>query len=145
MVFSAISSHLAAYYACFGTPQGFFLHFDQVMEIVFGINIVKNFFLMYRDPNDPVTFIRDFFQIVKHYVRGAFALDLMALSAWPLFLILRETVSPDMANLIYLLRLFRLRRILILLNLQRFALLVRKSFYSRLKSRANNKEPGLED
>ena len=59
------------------------------MEVVFGINIVKNFFLMYRDPNDPVTFIKDFFLIVKHYVKGAFALDLMALMAWPLNLILR--------------------------------------------------------
>ena len=50
-----------------------------------------------------------------------------------------------MANLIYLLRLFRLRRILIILNLQRFALLVRKGFYNRLKSRAKNKDFGLED
>ena len=50
-----------------------------------------------------------------------------------------------MANLIYLLRLFRLRRIVILLNLQRFAILVRKSFYNRLKSRTKNKEFGLED
>ena len=89
MIFSAISSHLAAYYACFGAPKDFLLSCDYVMEVVFGINIVKNFFMMYRDPNDPVTYIKELFQIVKHYVRGAFALDLMALMAWPLSLVLR--------------------------------------------------------
>ena len=89
VIFSAISSHLAAYYACFGEPEGLLLAFDQVMEVVFGMNIIKNFFKQYRDPNDPAKFIKDFFLIVKHYVRGAFAFDLMALSAWPLSFILR--------------------------------------------------------
>ena len=59
------------------------------MEVVFAVDIVKNFFLMYRDPNDPATYIKDFIKIVKHYVKGAFAFDLMALMAWPLSLVLR--------------------------------------------------------
>lgn len=69
--------------------------------------------------------------------------DLLAQIAWPLRHMLKDTWSPDTVSLIYLLRLFRLGKILILMNLQKFTGLVRTHYRKNLVktiSRNNTKE-----
>lgn len=51
MIFNALISTLcAAYYACFGPPKGTGLKTtDLVMEVMFAIDIIRNFFMQYED------------------------------------------------------------------------------------------------
>ena len=85
VVFSMLSTLLAAYFACFGPPEpGLILYLDTVMEIFFCIDIVRNFLTQYTDPREPRKPIKDVFKIALHYVKGSFFFDLVAVMAWPL-------------------------------------------------------------
>ena len=119
VVFSMLSSLFAAYFACFGEPtsDSKTYYLDMVMEVCFLIDIFKNFFSQYTDesqPNKPVT---DLFKIWQHYVKGPFFFDVLAISCWPLREIFRDSWSDDSVGLLYLLRIFRVSKILILMNL----------------------------
>jgi len=91
IIFSLVSTLLAAYFACFGSPSSESLVvFETVMEICFVTDIIRNFFTSYYDPRDPRKKITDLFQISKNYIRGgSFFLDLIACLSWPL----REVVK----------------------------------------------------
>ena len=102
------------------------------MEISFIADIARNFFTDYFDPRDPRKKIKDIFKIAKHYIRGSFFFDLIACLAWPLHLALKDSYSPDTVSLIYLLRLFRLGKIFILMNMQAFTSNMREWFRNRL-------------
>ena len=85
IVFSALSTLFAAYFACFGEPEkGAVYTLDIVMEVCFCIDIVRNFFMQYTDPREPRKPIKDLFKIAKHYIKGSFFFDLIACLAWPL-------------------------------------------------------------
>lgn len=84
--------------------------------------------MMYRDPRDPRKYISDLAKIIMHYLKGAFIFDLLAVLAWPISYALKDAIDPEYADLIYLLRLFRLSKILILMDLQKFTLMVRTRF-----------------
>ncbi len=121
ILFALISTLLAAYFACFGAPsESGLIIFDNIMEICFITDIVRNFFTQYVDPRDPRKRIRDLIQIAKNYVSNSFFFDLIACLAWPIHYAIQDSYEPDTASLIYLLRLFRLGKILILMNLQVF-------------------------
>ena len=85
---------LAANFACFGEPSGAVYMLDTVMEICFVIDMVRNFFTSYTDPREPRKPVRDLFLIMKHYVKGPFLFDFVALSAWPIRLIVRNSWPP---------------------------------------------------
>lgn len=121
IIFSVLSTHFAAFFACFGEPHNTFIKgLDLVMEIFFIMDIVKNLFMMYRDPRDPRKYISELTKIVWHYLKGAFIFDMLAVLAWPISYTMKGAIDPDIAVLIYLLRLFRLSKILILMDLQKF-------------------------
>lgn len=50
------------------------------------------------------------------YLKGDFVVDLLAISKWPLHEILKDSWADDELDLLYLLRLFRLYKVLFLLN-----------------------------
>lgn len=102
------------------------------MEVVFIMDIVKNLFMMYRDPRDPRKYISELGKIVWHYLKGAFIFDLLAVLAWPISYAMKGAINPDTADLIYLLRLFRLSKILILMDLQKFTQMVRGRYRNGL-------------
>ena len=134
ILFSFISTLLAAYFACFGEPvtPGVIV-FETVMEICFVTDILRNFITEYSDPRDPRKTIRDLFMICKHYIRaGSFILDVIACSSWPLRYVFRNQWEPDEVSLLYLLRLCRLGKIFILMNMQVFTRQMRSWFRSRL-------------
>ena len=133
IIFSLLSTIFAAFFACFGKPamEGVII-FETVMEICFITDLVRNFFTDYFDPRDPRRKIRDIFKIAKHYIRGSFFFDMIACLAWPLHWVIKDKYDSDTASLIFLLRLFRLGKIFILMNLQAFTSYMREWFRRRL-------------
>ena len=73
-----------------------------------------------------------------HYLKGAFIFDLLAVLAWPLSYAMKGAIDPDYADLIYLLRLFRLSKILILMDIQQFKQMVRGRFRNVLTQKLQN-------
>ena len=122
IIFSGFSTLFAAYSACFGEPvEGSTLFWcDTVMEMCFVLDIIKNFLMQYTDPREPREPVRDLYKITMNYVKGAFIYDLIGCSGWPLRYAFRSSWPPDKLSLIYLLRIFRLSKVLRLLNLQNF-------------------------
>ena len=58
VIFALLSSLISLWFANFGGPNaGFGQSFDTFMECCFGIDIIKNFFMMYQDPSDPRKYI----------------------------------------------------------------------------------------
>mmetsp|Transcript_20462 Transcript_20462/g.27655 ORF Transcript_20462/g.27655 Transcript_20462/m.27655 type:complete len:184 (+) Transcript_20462:214-765(+) len=133
IIFSLISTLFGAFFACFGRPESSsIITFETVMEICFITDIVRNFFTQYFDPIDPRRKIRDLFKIAKHYLKGSFFLDVIACLAWPLSYVLQDSLEHDTLSLIFLLRLSRLGKIFILMNLQLFTSHMRGWFRGRL-------------
>lgn len=67
-----------------------------------------------------------------HYLKGQFVFDLLAQISWPMRYFLKDSWTSADVSLIYLLRLFRLGKILILMNLQKFTGLVRNYYRKNL-------------
>ena len=134
VLFSLLSSLFAAFFACFGEPEqgDSVYYFDMFMEICFILDIFRNFFTQYTDPRQPEKPVTDLVQIWRRYARGPLIFDLMAISAWPLRVAVRDSWEPDNVGLIYLLRLFRVSKILILMNLQGFTRVIRKRYRNNL-------------
>jgi hypothetical protein len=45
-IFSILSTLFAAYFACFGEPSILFIiYLDNIMEVCFALDIVRNFFM----------------------------------------------------------------------------------------------------
>ena len=122
VIFALLSTLVSAWFANFGAPDDKYgLGFDIFMECCFGIDIIKNFLMMYQDPCDPRKYIKDVRKIMKRYLKGAFFFDLLALMAGPLYYVLVNfSGSDDMAQLIFLLRLFRCPKMRILIDLDKF-------------------------
>ena len=59
-------------------------------------------------------------------------MDLIAISAWPLRSIVRDKWEPDNVSLIYLLRIFRIGKLVTIMNLQGFTYFMRGVFRSKL-------------
>ena len=58
VIFALLSSLFSLWFANFGGPTaGSGQNFDIFMECCFGIDIIKNFFMMYQDPSDPRKYI----------------------------------------------------------------------------------------
>lgn len=58
--------------------------------------------------------------IAKKYLKGDFLVDVLAISRIFLNEIFKESWTQDQLDLLYLLRLFRLYKVLFLLNTQKF-------------------------
>ena len=53
IVFALISTLLATFYACFGPPETTFAKvIDIVMEVCFGIDIIRHFFMEFKDDDE---------------------------------------------------------------------------------------------
>ena len=134
IAFSGFSTVLGAYFACFGEPDdGFMAIFDTIMEICFIVDMFKNFFMKYTDPREPRKPVKDLAKIIVNYVKGAFFFDFIACIGFPLRHALRDNINDDNLSLLYLLRMFRLSKILILLDPQRFTRLIRNRYRKNLK------------
>ena len=118
IIFSTLSSFFSAYFACFGEPESgsVMVYLDTVMEVAFIIDLFKNFFTQYTDPRQ-LKPVRDLFKITVNYLKGPFFFDFLAILAWPMREIFRNSWSQENIGLLYLLRIFRISKILILLNL----------------------------
>ena len=116
IIFALISCLCAAYYACFGPPSGLGLKIlDATMEVCFGIDIVRNFLMQYEDIEEN-KMVRNLKLIAKRYIKGDFIVDIIAISRFPLHEIFKDSWTQDQLDLLYLLRLFRLYKVLFLLN-----------------------------
>ena len=118
VIAALFSSLLAAYLSCFGEPDStFIVQFDYGLEIVHLLDIIRNFMMEYTDPHEPRKPIRNCGRIMVRYATSTLIFDLIAQSAWPLHSAVRDTWKPDDANLLYLLRLLRLSKVMILMDL----------------------------
>ena len=134
VVFSLLSSLFAAFFACFGEPQigDSVYYFDMFMEICFILDIFRNFFAQYEDSIQPEKPVTDLFSIWRRYAKGPLIFDLLAISAWPLREVVRDSWEADNVGLIYLLRLFRVSKFFIVMNLQAFTRVIRKRYRNNL-------------
>ena len=136
VVAALFSSLLAAYLACFGEPENeAVVTFDGALEIIHAIDILRNFFQEYTDPHEPRKPIRNCTKIMIKYVTGTFLFDIIAQSAWPLHYAVHGVWKDDDANLLYLLRLLRLSKVMILMDLQKFTEVVRRYYRKKLVKR----------
>ena len=120
ILFALISCLCAAYYACFGSPSSLGLKIlDGGMEVCFGLDIIRNFLMQYEDIEEN-KWVRNLKLIAKRYLKGDFIVDILAISRFPLNEIFKDSWNQDQLDLLYLLRLFRLYKVLFLLNTQKF-------------------------
>ena len=84
IIFALVSTLCAAFYACFGEPEDMSMYIvDVIMEVAFGIDIIRMFFMQYEDVEEQKT-IRNLKLIAKRYLKGDFIVDVLAISRWPL-------------------------------------------------------------
>jgi len=112
---------------------------DNIMEVCFAIDIIRNFLMQYEDIEEN-TVVRNLKLIAKKYIKGDFIVDIIAISRFPLNAIFKDSWDQDQLDLLYLLRLFRLYKVLFLLNTQKFQNLLKK-LYSRRINRSIEKQP----
>ena len=140
ILFSLVSTLLAAYFACFGKPDSEFMDvLDLIMETAFAMDIARNFLFQYTDPREPRKPVRDCARIATHYAKGAFIWDLIPQISTLIKLSVENSWTPEQVNLLFLLRLLRLSKILILMDLQKFTELVR-GYYRRKLNRDINRQ-----
>ena len=72
---------------------------------------------------------------MKRYLKGAFIFDLLALMAGPLYYIVFNFTSSDMAHLWFLLRLFRCPKMMIIIDLSKFTQFIRDYYRKKLRKR----------
>ena len=143
IIFALISTLCAAFFACFGPSDAIGMQvIDGIMEVCFAIDIIRNFFMQYEDIEEQ-KIIRNLRLIAKRYLKGDFAVDLLAISRFPLHEIFKDSWTQDQLDLLYLLRLFRLYKVLFLLNTQKFQSLLKK-LYSRSINNSIEKNPRME-
>ena len=143
IIFALVSTLCAAFYACFGPPEDMTMQvIDVIMEVAFAIDIIRMFFMQYEDVEEQKT-IRNLKMIAKRYLKGDFIVDVLAISRYPLQQLLQDDLTPDQLALLYLLRLFRLYKVLFLLNTQQFQSLLKK-LYSRSLNNSIEKNPRME-
>ena len=65
-------------------------------------------------------------------MRGAFFFDFLAISAWPIIAIVNDSWRPEDVGLIYLLRIFRFSKLVIVMNSQKFTYMVRKRYRKKI-------------
>ena len=118
IVFALISTLLATFYACFGPPETTFAKVvDIIMEVCFGIDIIRHFFMEFKDDEEGgQRRVRNLKSIAKRYLKGDFLVDFIAISRIFWVEIFKDSWTDDQVDLFYLLRLFRLYKVLFLLN-----------------------------
>lgn len=82
IIFALVSTLLATFYACFGPPESTFAKVvDIIMEVCFGIDIIRHFFMEYRDDEEGgQRRVRNLKSIAKRYLKGDFLVDILAIS-----------------------------------------------------------------
>ena len=55
-----------------------------------------------------------------HYLKGTFCFDLAAVMAWPIFQAMKLSMPLEKASLVYLLRLLRISKIFVIMDLKKF-------------------------
>lgn len=132
---SLISTLWAAYFACFGPPKAEGVRVtDFILEVFFALDIIRNFLMQYVDPEEQKV-IKSLKLIAKRYLKGRFVLDILAISPNILRIVVEDTWSPDKADLLFLLRLFRLNKLAYLVDTQKFQQII-KRIYSRSLEKA---------
>ena len=134
ILLALLSTLSSAYYACFGGPQEVPLKiFDYSMEACFLIDMIRNFFLEYShdETHKP---IRDLKQIAKRYLTSSFIFDLVAISTFALQELFKDKWEQDSLNLLYILRLLRVEKIFVILNIQVFQGIIKFYYRSNLNA-----------
>jgi hypothetical protein len=134
ILLALISTFLATYLACFGFPESKgFLLFYYIIESLFLLDILLCFITQYSDEenNKPV---REIKLIAIKYIKSGFVFD--ALATIPFHLLMRakfedESVSDQM-NLLFLLKMFRFRKMMSLFETKNFQDFIKGLFKTRL-------------
>lgn len=118
----AYSCFTTIYYVAFANPKNAVAQiFEIFVEIFFGLDIASNFFVEYKD-NDTYDFVRSIPKISKRYVfRGPFLIDFVAV--FPFAQILNDNILVTK-----MLRMFRLPRLMKLIDINRFNQLLKSLF-----------------
>lgn len=110
------------YYAAFGEPTDLgLLIFDYMVEVLFGISLILNFFHAYKDPetNKVVTDIKS---IAYRYLSGWFLVDFLSIFPFYLF------VNSKYSILIQLLRILRMPKLMELIDVKKTKRVVNSFF-----------------
>ena len=134
IMLALFSTLFSAYYACFNGPQNvWLLTFDYTMEAFFALGILRSFFLEFTDEENHRP-VRDLKRIAKRYLGSSFIFDLVAISTLPLIGLFKDSWDPENLSLLYLLRLLRVERIFVILNIQVFQGIIKFYYRSNLNA-----------
>ena len=131
-LFSLWSTISACYYACFGSPKTNYMQITEyVVESFFLLDIITTFFLEYQDNEDRVP-VRSHKKIATRYLKRRFFLDIIALGVLPANLFLRGAIKEKYLTLTYLLRMLRLARAVIVIEIQGFQKVLKKIYWNKM-------------
>lgn len=130
MLFASVYNTFSqAYYAAFGElevvyadksdrAKNVIFGLDWFVEVMFYLDFVFCFCQEYKD-EETYTVVSDIKKIAKHYVKGSCIFDLLACIPFELILVRDKSSTNDKSRLFRLLKLFRVPRLLELLNVDR--------------------------
>ena len=145
MLFASVYSTFSqAYYAAFGPPDVVYFEMaqqsitvikfiDETVELLFYLDFIFCFLQEYKD-EETYTIVSDIKKIAKHYVKGSCVFDLLA--CLPLDRILGS--QKEDTRLYRLLKLFRVPRLLELLNVDRIKQTINDHYNKILQTAVEN-------
>lgn len=146
LVASVYSTFTQAYYAAFGPPDkvyanrspgriAFIEFVDQTVEFSFYLDFICCFLQEYKD-EETYTIVSDIKKIAKHYIKGSCVFDLLA--CLPFDRILTVGGRQTDTRLYRLLKLFRVPRLLELLNVDRIKQSINDHYNKILQTAVEN-------
>ena len=109
-----------------GTPSSPLFWANRVVDLIFVTEMVQTFFLPFKDSNDGNRWVRRHRDIVRHYLRGWFVVDLVSLLPYGLLGRALESSQVEQLQGIRVIRLLRLLKLTRMARLSRIAAVFEK-------------------
>ena len=109
LLFTAIVTPLEVAFEAPSPTWGLLFVINRVVDVIFGFDIVFNFFFAYRDDRIGGVLVRNQRLIAKHYIKGMFIVDVLSVVPFE-FLGLRRLKAFRLVRLLRLLKLVRVLR-----------------------------------
>ena len=126
LVFTAVITPVEVAFLSEGAPSSSLFWANRVVDLVFLVDMVQNFFLPFKDSNDGNRWVRRHRDIVKHYLRGWFVIDLVSLLPYGLLGRALESSQLEQLQGIRVIRLLRLMKLTRMARLSRVAAVFEK-------------------
>jgi len=137
IMFCIISSYIYAYITAFRIPEkgGSMANLDIAFDIIFAMDMCVQFLLEFK-PEDQYNKVRDLTEIAKRYIKGQFAIDVIALIPFSSFF------TGPQRKLWYIIKIVRIQKGYHLLSSNTFMRQVKMLFSKNLERIIQN-EPEL--